>query len=129
MTDHAYRGTPYCVKQCRHAILLGMELTMRETVSRRVHALRTDRGWSQAQVVARCARAGADWLSAYVYGQIERGTRQTVGVSDVLALALAFGVPPADLLADGDSIQVTDMVTVTPAQMRSWLAGEALPAA
>ena len=81
-------------------------------------------------MVARCARAGADWLSAYVVGQIERGTRHTVGIDDLLALALALEVSPVDLLTEaGHTVQVTDTVTVTPAQMRAWLAGKVLPAA
>jgi len=83
---------------------------------------------SQTQLAGRTARVGTDRLSAYVVGQIERTTRQTIDIGDVLALALALDVTPADLLTEtGYSIQVTDTVTVTSARLRAWLAGTPLP--
>ena len=59
---------------------------------------------SQTQLAGRTARVGTDRLSAYVVGQIERTTRQTLDIGDVLALALALDVTPADLLTEVDRI-------------------------
>jgi hypothetical protein len=104
-------------------------LSLGETIARRLRACRRERGLTQAQVTVRCVQTGSAEPTQYAIGQIERGERRDITVRELLALALALDITPADLLADGHTVQVTDTVTVTPAQMRAWLAGEALPAA
>ena len=96
------------------------------TIGHRIRQCRKARGLTQAQVSARCAQSGSFEPTQYAIGQLERGERLDITVRELLALALALDVSPADLLTDGDPIQITDTVTVASEHMRGWLAGKPL---
>ncbi|MFG2899535.1 helix-turn-helix domain-containing protein [Streptomyces zaomyceticus] len=63
-----------------------------ETVAR----LREARSWDQAALLARLAAEGLA-VSQPILSRVEAGTRR-VDVDELLALAVAFGIPPAALL-------------------------------
>ncbi|SES21630.1 TIR domain-containing protein [Actinokineospora terrae] len=63
----------------------------------RVTEARRRRGWSPGRVAAECARLGSDALDATAIAAIETGARG-VTAAEVSLLALALGVPVADLV-------------------------------
>lgn len=68
------------------------------TVGRNVVALRKRCGWSQEELAAQCG------LHRTYVGGIERGERN-VSLKNLVRIATALGVPPAELLAGIDSAQ------------------------
>jgi transcriptional regulator with XRE-family HTH domain len=62
----------------------------RSRFGRRVRELRVERGWSQEELAERSR------LHRNYVGGVERGERN-VGLDNIVALAKALGVPPADL--------------------------------
>ena len=63
-----------------------------------VARLRKAAGWSQAQLAERVAKHRPGWTRSSVT-KLENGLRESISVGDLVALALAFDVPPA-LLAE-----------------------------
>jgi transcriptional regulator with XRE-family HTH domain len=75
-----------------------MPLTPAQTIALRIKEVRRVRGWSAAQLAARCATLGMPELDRSTVANIENGRRQRVGVDELLVLALALGVAPLHLL-------------------------------
>ena len=80
--------------------------TVSDVVADNVRGARRRRGWSTGALADRCAEIGAEGLSDSVIRNIEHGRprdgRRTrfVTVDELVALALALAVPPADLMAE-----------------------------
>ena len=102
-------------------------VTPSRAVAASLRTIRESLGLTGTALAARCAVRGAPHMTAFVLGSIERGTRRVISVDDLLTLASVLDVTPADLLDTGTRLSVTDTVTVTPARLRAWLAGKALP--
>lgn len=112
-----------------------MTSTPSDVVASRVRALRTRRGWSAKELETRCAAVGAKQITAAVIANIETGRRgpgrerrREVTIDEVLALALAFGISPMQLMQpeidDYVSISVTSLFHVVPIAYNPWLTGE-----
>ncbi len=106
-----------------------------DIVAKRVKELRKRGGWSTTKAFAdRCAEVGAPYLTHPVLMNIESGRRKdghrtrTITVDELLALALALRVNPADLLLPVDSdaapYPVTLTETATVGRVREWVNGD-----
>lgn len=81
--------------------------TVSDLVGARVRGLREQNKWTRDQLAARCARAGAAWLTSAAITNIELGRRDKDGnrrrdvtVDELVALSAAFSVPPKALLPE-----------------------------
>lgn len=96
-------------------------------VSTNVRAVREMRDLSQARLAARCG-----W-SRQTQAAIENGTRKTIAVEELLALALELDVAPVALLVpwgEDDVLEVDGRGLMTPAVIKSgdafdWATGQA----
>ena len=93
-----------------------------------VARLRKAAGWSQAQLAERVAKHRPGWTRSSVT-KLENGLRESISVGDLVALALAFDVPPVMLLADPrsvDEVPLAKGVTVSAWDALLWFTGDAL---
>lgn len=77
-----------------------------ELLGRRIKAARALRGWTAAEMAARCAETGAPEITVSVIANIESGRkdpsgrrRRRVTVEELEAIARAFGIDPGALTA------------------------------
>jgi transcriptional regulator with XRE-family HTH domain len=91
----------------------------------RMRAIRNAQGMSAERLAAEMTLQGTGWTREIVTN-LENGRRDTLGVSELLALALVLGVPPIMLLVDpmSDSTDVTPTASVPTAAALLWLLGE-----
>ncbi|MFE7516120.1 helix-turn-helix domain-containing protein [Streptomyces sp. NPDC057540] len=75
-------------------------------VAAAVLAQRQQRGWDQRRLAERVSQTGRP-MSLSVLGKVEAGARR-VDVDDLVALAVALDVAPAQLLPGGDAPQAPD---------------------
>src|SRR5438034_11782353 len=96
-------------------------LTPTAVVAARMHALRTKRGWSAAELARRMQAAGIPW-ERIVVTKLETGRRASVSVAELLALAAVLNCPPVMLMTADERSQpgyrpryVNPVYQVTPA--------------
>jgi transcriptional regulator with XRE-family HTH domain len=106
--------------------------TPSDLIAARVRQVRTERGMTTAQLADRCADLGAPLLTAQALykleGQRESASRRPrpVTVDELLALALALDVAPANLVVPLDDDQpwaITETVTERAFEARQWFRG------
>ncbi len=108
-----------------------------ETVGAAVHKHRKSRGLSIEQVSDNCVAVGAMTLTVNALYVIENGRRESetgrrrrlISVDELLALAVALGVHPVDLLipadlADDEPYSVTPDISMTASRVREWIGGQ-----
>jgi transcriptional regulator with XRE-family HTH domain len=100
-----------------------------------VREIRQRRGWTAAALAERCAEIGAPEITRSVIANLETGRpgpdgrrRRDVTIDELLTLAYALDVPPADLLgAEGGATQANIAITgdtAAPAgDVAAWLTG------
>jgi len=106
-------------------------------VAGRVRDLRQRRGWSAAELAARCADNGLDGFNRSVLANIESGRRSYVTVTEWLTLAYVLDVAPVHLLlpTEVDEDVTEDLYAICPdvflpiPQAREWVRGGYPPAA
>jgi transcriptional regulator with XRE-family HTH domain len=83
------------------------DATVSDLIAERLRDVRTERGWTAAELAAACARAGQPKITAAVIANIETGRRnpdgsrrRQVSADEMLLFAAVLKIPPADLLAD-----------------------------
>jgi hypothetical protein len=96
--------------------------------------VRRRRGWTAAQLAARCAEAGAPEITSQVVANIETGRkgaddrrRRDVTVDELLILAWALGIPPDFLwlpLDGRDELEVTPAARLGALEAAGWAAGQ-----
>lgn len=94
-------------------------------LARRVKYLRDKRGWSAERLAEEMTRVGVPWKRVVV-SKLESGRRQSVSLTEVLALAYVFNVGVVHLIVptDGnDPFPVTPEQFVPPARAREWIRG------
>jgi transcriptional regulator with XRE-family HTH domain len=98
--------------------------TTREVYSRRLHGIRTRRGWTQQQLSAELDRIGFPMNRATI-AKIETGKRP-MEVSELVALAAALDVEPAALFLplDTKTVALTPGKTVDATTAIAWAAGD-----
>ncbi len=80
--------------------------TVSDRVAQNIREFRKRRGWKPADLAARCAELGADFVTDNVIENIEHGRRRDgarrrhITVDELVALARALAVTPADLCPD-----------------------------
>ncbi|WP_395105271.1 multiprotein-bridging factor 1 family protein [Actinomadura sp. SCN-SB] len=107
--------------------------TPSDVVGARVREVRKRRGWTAAQLAARCTEAGAPEITASVVTDLETGRRdkttgrrrRNITVDELLALALALDVAPVHLLAPlkEGAYWVTPGRAVKVGLLRHWIRG------
>src|SRR3954471_5112113 len=103
-----------------------------DVVGARVRELRRARGWTTDQLAARCAELGAPELTNQVLFNIEAGRpdkekrrRRLIAVEELLVLAQALDVSPADLLGgDGEDYPFPIGGGSEGAAARAWIRGQ-----
>jgi transcriptional regulator with XRE-family HTH domain len=103
-------------------------LTPMERLQKQVFVWRKRRNLSVQGVADRIAEIGGS-LSRVAISRIERGIR-TVNVDELLQLAHALAVPPAQLLVDlegGEPVKIADKVVLYPWLAHRWIVGEEPP--
>ncbi|MDP9340606.1 MAG: helix-turn-helix transcriptional regulator [Actinomycetota bacterium] len=91
----------------------GTEWSLNEAIAEGVRELRASRGWTQDRLADRLRAAGfLGWTRAMV-GALETRRRQ-VSAGDLVALSVAFGVHPQDLLPARSGPVVLDDGTAVP---------------
>jgi transcriptional regulator with XRE-family HTH domain len=96
-----------------------------EVVARRMRELRRRRELSAAQLAERMREVGIPWKREVV-ANLETGRRASVGVDELLALAVVLQVAPVHLLVplEGDEpYQVTPRRTERSIRVREWIRG------
>ncbi|CAN5462164.1 hypothetical protein BH20ACT21_BH20ACT21_00030 [soil metagenome] len=99
--------------------------TLSSYLSKRVRALRVERGWRQEDVAARARAAGLNWQWDNVSG-IEHGTR-FLSVEELFVLPGLFDLTLPELLSDGDEhhlLELGDECAATLLQLRQSFRGE-----
>jgi transcriptional regulator with XRE-family HTH domain len=87
-----------------------------------VQRVRSERRWSQEDLAGYLRAVGLPWIRQQVT-DLERGRRQDLTLGEVLLLAEALGVRPADLLPEHGAVRIG--TTCRPLRvLRSMLAGE-----
>lgn len=90
------------------------------SVGVRMKQLRADRGMTAEDVSEAAHRAS----SRPRVSDIERGDRGgDIRVAELLAIAHALNVSPADLLFPGDEAEIAPGVTIPTSEARVWLSG------
>jgi transcriptional regulator with XRE-family HTH domain len=106
--------------------------TPSDVVAARVHQVRKRRGWTVADLAARCAEIGAPELTThalYKLEQRESASRRPrpVTVDELLVLSAALNVAPVSLLVQPDDSDqpyaVTATVTADRFGVRAWIRG------
>lgn len=98
---------------------------MTQVVARRVAELRKAAGLNQADLGERMAELRPGWSRSTVV-KLENLNRESLSVSDLLALAVVLDVPPVWLLADPkseDPVPVAPGVTLDPWTALLWFVG------
>jgi transcriptional regulator with XRE-family HTH domain len=109
-------------------------MTVNDIVAARVREVRKRRGWSPADLAARCAALGAGDLTENVIENIESRSRRggtkhprPVTVDELLALALALNVAPVHLIVppgdEGEPCQVGPVTSAPCRAVRRWIRG------
>jgi transcriptional regulator with XRE-family HTH domain len=108
-------------------------MTVSDIAAARVRKVRKRRGWSPADLAARCAALGAADLTENVIENMEsRSARASkrprpVTVDELLVLAAALNCPPVCLLVPPDDSDapyaVTTAVTESRFGVRAWIRG------
>lgn len=101
-----------------------------ERIASRVRALREAAGWTQADLASALNEYGLPWRRATVVNLEKRagagrggvGGRESVTVSELLALAAVLDVPPVMLLADPRSSDPVPLTDDPEGQMDPWVA-------
>ena len=97
-----------------------------ERVAANITAVRKRKNLSQGDVAGRASLAGRN-LPVSTISKIEKLDRR-VDVDDLIALALALEVTPAELLApalgESGSVDLTPTVAKTAAEARAWMSGD-----
>lgn len=79
---------------------------MSDVVAANIREARKRRGWKPADLAARCAEVGAEFLTENVIENIESGRRRNgvrtreISVDELVAIAYALGMPPAALCTE-----------------------------
>jgi transcriptional regulator with XRE-family HTH domain len=98
-------------------------------IAQRVKEVRGRKGWNAAQLGKEVSKHGVRW-DRFTVANLENGKRQNVTVQELMALALALGVAPINLLVPlGDEqYEITPSRTEGADTVRAWVRGEvALP--
>ena len=96
-------------------------------VASRVRALRTERGMSGAALGAAVHALGLHSWVASTVGKLETMRREALTIRELIALAVALGVPLPWLLVDpeaGTAVPITKGVEVDPWTALLWLVGK-----
>lgn len=97
-------------------------------MGRRVFELRKAAGWNQAELGEHVASLGLSGWGRTAVAKLESGSRKSVSVQELLALALVFGVPPVILVADPrqpGTVPVAAGLDVEQWDALAWLTGTA----
>jgi transcriptional regulator with XRE-family HTH domain len=97
-------------------------------IGRRVAAARQEQRLSAQAVADRCADLGMPSLTRQVIAFIENGRRESVSVAELLVLAAALDIPPAELLwpLQNDTHKIFEFLPgqdSTPWAAARWFAG------
>jgi transcriptional regulator with XRE-family HTH domain len=95
---------------------------LRDLVAETLRSIRSARGWSQDDLSEHLRRSGLDWTRSQIT-DLERGRRQDLTLSEVLLLAEALGIRPADFLPEYGVAQIGSTSRPTRV-LRALLAGE-----
>ena len=86
--------------------------TISDSVGANVRDLRKRRGWKPADLAERCRQLGAEAITPAVIENIEHGRRRDgvrtrdITVDELVSLALALSVAPADLMAELEEMTI-----------------------
>lgn len=110
------------------------DATVSDLIAERLRDVRTERGWTAAELAAACARAGQPKITTAVIANIETGRRnpdgtrrRQVSVDEMLLFAAVLKIPPADLLADphadddGPPARIAPGRPLSARQLARWL--------
>jgi transcriptional regulator with XRE-family HTH domain len=101
-------------------------LTPTAAVAAKMRELRTDRGWSAAELARRMQAVGIPW-ERLVVTKLEKGHRQSVSVEEMLALSHVLDIAPVNLLIPWDDDAPCWVAAGMPAyparQVRRWVRG------
>lgn len=94
------------------------------TIARQIKSLRKRKGWTAAQLGEALAKHGVPW-DRFIVANLESGRRQTVSVTELLALALVLDVAPVNLLLPvrGGSYMVLPNRMEDASIVRDWIRG------
>jgi transcriptional regulator with XRE-family HTH domain len=100
-----------------------------DIAARRIREARIERKWTVKQLAERCAKAGADQLTAAVITNLEsrRKPSREVTLDEILALAQVLEVPPVQLMtpvSHGELLQVVPGEELGPMEAPGWLADD-----
>lgn len=112
-----------CVKF--HQYCADMTQTLAAAIGRRVKDLRKGQGFSAQTLAERMADLGIPWKREVV-ANLETGRRATVGVDELLALAIVLDVPHTTLLVNpyDSEVMLTPTTPMHPVAALLWLVGE-----
>lgn len=102
-----------------------MGTRLEHVIARTVAEMRTDRGWTQAQLAFEMRARGFMWATNRV-AQLET-LRRPVSLLEVIALAMVFNVPVKRLLDGDDWIALPDGGQVSLFVLREALTGDVPP--
>jgi len=102
-----------------------MTQTLAAAIGRRVKDLRKGQGLSARTLAERMADLGIPWKREVV-ANLETGRRATVGVDELLALAIVLDVPHTTLLVNphDSEVMLTPTTPMHPVAALLWLVGE-----
>jgi transcriptional regulator with XRE-family HTH domain len=97
-------------------------LTPTRAVAERVRALRAERRWTAQKLADEMTAAGLDWNRGVVT-KLETGRRESVSITELLALAFVLDVPPLTLLLPTEDVdyQVTPQVVRAASRVGAWV--------
>jgi transcriptional regulator with XRE-family HTH domain len=93
---------------------------------RAIRQLRSQQGWTVAQLAAAAQAAGGELITEAVINKLEQGKRDDIPVSTVLVLAMALKVSPLVLILPADEaepVQITPDLTVSAQAAYEWWVG------
>lgn len=95
------------------------------TIADRVRTLRAEHGLSAQRLADRMSELGISWKREVV-ANLENGRRGTVGVDELLALAIVFDVPPVTLLVNPTAAEseLAEGVSTSPTMALLWMIGD-----
>jgi transcriptional regulator with XRE-family HTH domain len=114
-----------------------MHSTPSDAIAAQVRQRRQQLNLNRQQLAEKCASVGAPQITAAALTNIETGRRDAAGkrrrevsVEELLALAVALGVFPVDLIVPGEAEEeepcsVTPEVTTSAGHARRWISGAA----
>jgi transcriptional regulator with XRE-family HTH domain len=98
-------------------------LSPSQALPQQLKAARKERGWRQADLVARLEEIGARGWRQSKIAKIEAGSAQRITLDEALELAAALGVQPARLLTTDADVAVTPNGVIPRSDFRAWIAG------